>query len=246
RHTPGSGAPCDLPTAKRVFASRARRCPPRHVTDSTPDRAESRKALSIAILLAALRLRTHRLRRCSSVERGLDVRGRRLADDEPEAAIALELLLVEPLVAGALVRKRVVQPLVRADVHRIVVVHGRLEQDEASVARGIDPVAARIADGGPIGAARLRGPGDLALPLDLHAEVDADLPQRIAEVLELPAGITARIDDHDRPAPSLDHLVECQVLEVAAVGEIHVRILVVGEPERLREERTQREPRAVV
>ena len=50
--------------------------------------------------------------------------------------------------------------------------------------------------------------GELVVELDRNAEVDADLAERVAQVVVLAVRVAAAIDDDNQPAPPAHHLVE--------------------------------------
>src|SRR6516162_7850704 len=56
--------------------------------------------------------------------------------------------------------------------------------------------------------------------LDPHSEIDPYLSDRVTEVLEMRSRILAGVADEDEAAPPAHHLVQAQIFEVAAVGEI--------------------------
>ena len=78
---------------------------------------------------------------------------------------------------------------------------------------------------------------------DPDAEIDVDFSHRIAEILEGEIGIAAGVDDDDEPAAPPHHLVEAEILEMAAVGQIDVAALVGGLAQRLGEQRPGRQLR---
>ena len=80
---------------------------------------------------------------------------------------------------------------------------------------------------------------------DVDAEIDRDLAHRVAEILEGEFRIAAGIADDDAAAAAPDHLVEPEILEVPAVGEIDVVAVVRGQAEHLADERQDRDRRAV-
>src|SRR6185503_9054778 len=93
-------------------------------------------ATSCAALQEARRPALRRRRR----QRARDDGRGQVARDEAEPAIALELLLVEPLVTGALVREVAVKPLVRADIDWIGVGDCGLQNDQLAVLVRADTV----------------------------------------------------------------------------------------------------------
>ena len=72
---------------------------------------------------------------------------------------------------------------------------------------------------------------------DADAEVEGHLPHGIAQVFEFEILVTAGIDDQDEAAPPADHLVQAEILEMAAVGQIDVGPVVGGLAEHLGEQR---------
>src|SRR5262249_35728549 len=69
--------------------------------------------------------------------------------------------------------------------------------------------------------------------IDLDAEIDPDLADGVAQIRQRAVGIAAGIADHDVAAAPPDHFVEPEILEMAAIGEVNIRTLVVGEAEQL-------------
>src|ERR1043166_4262298 len=111
---------------------------------------------------------------------------------------------------------------------RLAAVDGGLDVDEHAVLRVL--VYAGVSDppDGPVAAAaaspllagrveRLAEDGHL-LEVYGHAEVNANLADGVAEVFELAVGVRRGIADDDEAAAAQNHLVEREVLEVAAVG----------------------------
>ena len=66
-----------------------------------------------------------------------------------------------------------------------------------------------------------RSYGDLRVELNRNVEVDADLADRIAEVLKAGVGILTSIDHQDATTAATDHFIQAEVLKVAAVAQIH-------------------------
>src|ERR1044072_4048115 len=160
---------------------------------------------------------------------------------EAEHSVALELRLVEELVGRRLVREVLVALRGVEHVARLVAVDGGLDVDELAgfAARvAVHPFVVYVCDGAVsarllLKACGARGDVGLLLEPDVYAEVYANLPHRAAEVVVRARGVCRAVHDEDVTAAPQDHLVEAEVLEVAAVGEEHVRVAVVGHPERL-------------
>ena len=76
--------------------------------------------------------------------------------------------------------------------------------------------------------------------VDGDAEVDADFAYGVAKILEDIVTVAAGVDDHDVPATAENHFVEPEIIEVAAIGEIHVGIGFVGGAEGFVEEGKRR------
>src|SRR5262249_11885471 len=68
---------------------------------------------------------------------------------------------------------------------------------------------------------------------DRHAEIDRDLADCVAEVLERIVGIATGIADDDEAAAPPHHFVKTEILEMAAVGDVDIGARVGGETERL-------------
>src|SRR6516162_1306444 len=156
-----------------------------------------------------------------------------LDDVSPERAVGLELRLAEPLVGGALVRKARVIGGVTAHAYplgRAVV--GRLDVQQPAGARGGRPGRAlRVGDRRE---AKTRAGHRRAVPrlefevkeVDADAEIDVALAHRVAELLEFHVGVATRIDHDDAAATAPHHLIEPEVVEVAAIGEVDPAALV--------------------
>src|SRR5205085_2366822 len=71
-------------------------------------------------------------------------------------------------------------------------------------------------------------------PVELHlyAEIDRDLPDRIAEIFQRAFRIRTGIADDNGPAPPTDHLVETEVLAMTAVPSEIPRLGSLREPHR--------------
>src|ERR1019366_5708583 len=80
---------------------------------------------------------------------------------------------------------------------------------------------------------------------DLDAEIERHLANRIAEVLEREVLVAAGVDDENEPASAAHHLVEPEVLEVAAVRQVDVRLRIRREAERLGKQRPDGESGAL-
>ena len=64
----------------------------------------------------------------------------------------------------------------------------------------------------------------MCVDVDGDAEVDADLADGVAEILEDVLRVGAGVADDDAVAAAQHHLVQAEVLEVPAVGEVDVRV----------------------
>ncbi len=58
------------------------------------------------------------------------------------------------------------------------------------------------------------------IEIDADAEVDVDLAYRVAQVLEAALGVATGVAHHDETTTAADHLVQAEILEVAAVGQV--------------------------
>src|SRR5215813_1762150 len=113
----------------------------------------------------------------------------------PQHAIALKLCLTEPLVGGRLVGEGPVRPRVVEDVNGLGFVKSGFEIEQDTVLRA-GPVHARIlnrADGAILARLHQTPRVDEDLPQgDRHAEIDTNLTNRVAQVLEVAVRVTAR------------------------------------------------------
>ena len=159
---------------------------------------------------------------------------------EAQAAVAFELGLIEPLVAGGLVRKRGVLGRVIQHVLGLIAGERRLDVDQVSILRAW-PVHRAIGDpaaGAMLGFRRdLFRHGDAVGEFNRDAQVDANLSSGVAQVVEVEGRVRRSIHHDDGGASPQHHLVEAQILKMTAVGEVHPRILVAGQPKRLVDER---------
>src|SRR5678815_4528597 len=78
------------------------------------------------------------------------------------------------------------------------------------------------------------------MDIDGDPEIDPHLANRTAKIFEEIVAVAASVDRHDMPAAAQDHFVETEVVEVAAVREVHVGVGVRGVAERLSEKRKRR------
>ena len=67
--------------------------------------------------------------------------------------------------------------------------------------------------GSGVGRARDLVEGDL----DIDPQVDPDLADGVAEILEGQAGVAAGIHDKDAMAPAAHHFIESEIFEMASV-----------------------------
>src|SRR6185437_12873520 len=69
--------------------------------------------------------------------------------------------------------------------------------------------------------------------LDAHAEIDADLADRVAQVVVVAVRIARRIDHDDVATAAAYRFVQAEILEVAAVRYEQPGVLLVGASEQL-------------
>ena len=167
---------------------------------------------------------------------------------EAQRAVALELRLVEELVARGLMGKGRVLGRVAEDIGRLVAGERRLDVEQRPRrerrAVGVARVEAVVPDGANRAVA-FAAAGDgrqlAQIDLDVHAEVGAAPLDGVAEVLEGDVAVLPGIAGDDEPAAAPHQFVEAQVLEVAAVGEIHPLLVVGRHAEQLVEQLAQRQ-----
>ena len=63
---------------------------------------------------------------------------------------------------------------------------------------------------------------------DRYAEIDLDLANRIAQIFKLKIAIRIGVDHDDGAAAPQYHLVQPQILEVTAIGELNPLVGVIG------------------
>ena len=149
---------------------------------------------------------------------------------EPEGAVALELRLVEPLIRGRLMREQRPSPPVGEDVNRLIARDRRLDVHEQAVL-GLPPVDRRVLNRGdrivPGGAVRCRfTDADAAVEHDGDPHVDADLADGVRQIVKRERGVATGIDHENVATAAQHHLIQAEVLEVAAVRQVHVRAVV--------------------
>src|SRR5262249_14238680 len=146
----------------------------------------------------------------------------------PEPPVAFELGFVKELVERRLMREGRVGDGILDDVARLVAKDSRLDIEEHPTRVA---VTVRVADGGDrtvptVALLDFRVPllVDRHWPLedDVDAEVDPDLTHGGADVVERRVLVLRGIDDNNEAATAEHHLVETEVVEVAAIGEQHV------------------------
>src|SRR5262249_26056753 len=81
---------------------------------------------------------------------------------------------------------------------------------------------------------------------DRHTQVDLDLAHRVTQVLEGKAGVAAGIADNNQTAAAAHHLVDAEVLEMAAVGQVDVLLVLARHAQELGQERAGRRAGTVV
>ena len=163
--------------------------------------------------------------------------------------IALELRLVEELVARGLVWKRGMLRRVAEHVGRLVAGERALDVEERSGNfRGIaflhrrQPVVAnRPHRAVPHRAAIGAGTQVAQIDVDVDAEVRAAPLDGIAKILERDIAVVSGVARDDQPAATAHQLVDAEVLEVATVREVHPFPVVGRHPEQLVEQLAQRQ-----
>ena len=112
---------------------------------------------------------------------------------------------------------------------------GRLVVDEA---HGVVRDVLRLIDAGARGTVR-----QVLQPceIDANPEVDVDLANSVAEIVEREVGILAGVDDHNEPTSPPYHLVEPKILEMPAVRQIDVPFVVGRQAEGFLEQGLNRE-----
>src|SRR5689334_2114922 len=154
----------------------------------------------------------------------------------PKHPVAFKLRFAEPLVTGRLVRKLLAGLLVVEDIARFVTRDGWLDVDQESIAcvRSVHLVVSNLADGTVaadlVGITRVNVE---TVHVDRHSKIDANFADGVSEVFKLAFGIAPRITHDDEAASPQHHLVEAKILEVPAVGEINVIVVIVGKTEGL-------------
>ena len=104
------------------------------------------------------------------------------------------------------------------DVDGLVTGDRRLEVHEHAVLEfGIDRRIPDRADGETRRLAR--SDMEAGGKVDVDAEIDADLPDGVRQIAERVAAVASGVAQDDVAAAAQHHLVQAQVLEVAAVGE---------------------------
>src|SRR5258708_24221367 len=136
---------------------------------------------------------------------------------QTQRAIALELRFAEPLISRRFMRKlRVIAGVaiyIVRDRDGPATMQGRLEINERPVVGAIRSIHRAVPNDRlrAVQALRLgqiRQYLDLALEFDRDSEIDADLANGIAEVLEGKRAVLPCVADQDVPAATQDHLVE--------------------------------------
>src|SRR5260370_28265480 len=98
----------------------------------------------------------------------------------------------------------------------------------------IDIAIVDFADRDMVGSAAVLAPLQTAdIDFDADAEVDADLADKISEILQSEVGIGTAVAQAAKAAPAADQLVHAQVLELPPVAQVDVFVPVVGAPEQL-------------
>src|ERR1700722_18728500 len=171
-----------------------------------------------------------------------------------ERPVALELRFAEPLINRRLVREILAAARVAIDVVRYLAAalpgdmppQGRFDVDELAI--GDISVNGAVTDvrNGAVQARPARLVGalgfvgkdfDLFPELDGDAEIDADLANGIAEILECEAAVVARVAHQNMAATAQYHFVQSEIVEMPAVGEIDVTAARIGESEHLGKQR---------
>src|SRR5581483_3674328 len=81
---------------------------------------------------------------------------------------------------------------------------------------------------------------------NVDAEVDADLADAVAEILEREGAVLAGITHQDLAAAAQNDFVEPEIVEVAAVGEVDIAARGGGQPKHLGKQRNHGMPGAGV
>ena len=158
-------------------------------------------------------------------------------DVKPQPAITLELGFRKELVAGALMRKIRKSRAIFDDVGRLIAGQARLEVEDPAarpvrvtgsaspppIDTGATGIFLRIGDRSDhtVGLAESAVDTDrVGIDVDLDAEVGAAFANRSAERSEREFGVLLRVADDDVPAAPAHQLVESEVVEVPAVGQV--------------------------
>ncbi len=158
---------------------------------------------------------------------------------KPQHSVALELRLVEPLIGRRLVGELLVLRRIAEHIGRLVAGDRGLQVEKRSdMPPRIDLVVADSAHRAvPLAVAMLVAMTDrLDTDLDIDSKIRTAFLDCIPQIVELEKPVLPGIGGNDQPTAAAHKLVEPKVLEVPAVGEINMRVLVVGQPEKLHQQ----------
>src|SRR5580658_2631108 len=177
--------------------------------------------------------------------------------------VTLELRFAEPLIGRAFVWEVLAAARVTIDVVRHLAAvrlgdmppQGGFDVNKVTIGHvSVNGAVPDVRDGAvqawPRGFVGTRGfvgeDFDLLLELNGDAEIDADLANRIAEVLEGEAAVVAGVAHQHLAATAQHHFVQSQIVEMSSVGEVDVAPAGIGESEHFGEQRHEGELGAVV
>jgi len=172
-----------------------------------------------------------------------------VGDLESEGAVTFELGFGAPLIGRGFVRKRRVRRGITDDSHCLGPVYGRLYVKNDSifavvffaVGRFVFDNADRVVRNSPLLVGILIRRTVLhqlqIVEMNADPEIDVNLADGIAKISEFEAGIAAGVDNNDKSTSPPHHLIQAEIFEMAAVGEIDVGSVVGGQAKRLLDHR---------
>ena len=175
-----------------------------------------------------------------------------VGDLKSQRPVAFELRLAEELIARALVREIRIGGGIASNADVLDAVIGGLDVQQEAVfpaavrIRVVDRSDRVIRRVGPLLAGRPRRQLFHVLERDPHAKIEGDLADGVAEIVELELRIATGIAHDDQAAAPPHHLVDAEVLEVTAVGQIDVLVRVGRQSEHLGQKRPDRNSWTVV